>query len=56
MNTKATIRMNVHQIEEKLNWPTEVIDALRVNKPTLLGGTLGVLTGRNIEIPPKQGM
>ena len=30
LNTKATIRLNVYEVEDKLNWPHIVIDALRV--------------------------
>jgi hypothetical protein len=37
------IRMNVYEIETKLNWPPEVIDALRVDR-IFATGTDGIGT------------
>ena len=51
LNTKATIRLNVYEVEDKLNWPHIVIDALRVHLPVKLSWF-----SRVTEILPKREM
>jgi len=47
LNTKATIRMNVYEIEQKLNWPPAVIDALRAHRDTTKTGDIMMSSERH---------
>jgi len=46
LNTKATIRLNVYEVEDKLNWPHIVIDALRGHRDTTNEGDVIITSQR----------